>query len=87
MTDNPFYHPIKQALEKKAQEEITKLLSSMSQNHLSKSLKVNVSIEGVNNDSQCTYYFSSPKLENNSTHISFQNCLSEDTARMLQHAC
>jgi hypothetical protein len=88
MSTNPLYAPLQHALEQKAQEEITKLLGPMGKES-SKNLRIKVSIENEtchNTKSPSISFLSLPRLDANQPHTRFQNSLTEDMARMLQHA-
>jgi hypothetical protein len=88
MSANQLYYPIQQALEKKAEEEIMKLLHANSQEHQKTNIKIRVSIEadGLQNKSSDMTIFGCPRLDTAKSHLLFQNSLSDEMARMLQHA-
>jgi hypothetical protein len=90
MSNIQIYAPLKQALEKKAEEEIMKLLgenptsTSITSNFL---IKVSIENSGSHQVSPSVSFLGLPKLDGNKPHIGFQNSLTEDIARMLQHTC
>jgi hypothetical protein len=97
------YNLLKAALEQKSQEELNKLLSTAATTQSAsgknaahggaKEIRISVSLE----DSTCesglkvkaieSCIIDTPSLDAEAAHLSFQNSLSEDMARMLQHAC
>lgn len=86
------YSLLKQAIDQNdhnSQEELSKLMAPISANPNSMKVKIRFSVEtkdGKETYTEKTCVFDAPKLDTYQPHATFQSSMTEDMARMLQHA-